>query len=399
MNINTLKDLNILGQRVIVRCDFNVPLNQGEVENDKRLRASLSTIQHLIQNKAKIILMSHLGRPKGKIVEDLKMAPVAKKLSSLLNVSVSYVQACIGDEVFQKVEALEEGQILLLENLRFYAEEEENDIVFAEKLATLADVYINDAFGTAHRAHASTEGIANFFDEDARGIGTLIEKELQFLGSAVEMSQKPFVAIIGGAKISSKIDVIESLAKKVDKLIIGGGMAYTFLKSQGLEIGDSLCEDDKLDLAVDLLKRFANKIVLPKDAQATAHFDFAQRKMKPLEVVRITEIPQGKECVDIGPQTQKFFSEIVGQAKTVFWNGPMGVFEVPESSQGTFEVAKALVIATQNGATTIVGGGDSAAAVEQAGIAEQISHVSTGGGASLEFLEGKKLPGIEILKK
>ncbi len=395
--IKTIEDLSLNKKTVIVRTDFNVPINNGQVENDKRLRESLPTIQYLVKQGAKIVLMSHLGRPNGEVVESMRMTPIAESLSKLLGQTVKTVQACIGIGAEKTIKSLEFGEVLLLENLRFYPEETQNETSFAQSLSKLATVYINDAFGTAHRAHASTAGIASFFEE--KGIGFLMKKELNFLGDSLKKPKRPFVAIIGGAKITDKIEVIEVLLDKVDYLIIGGGMAYTFLKSQGLEIGKSLCEDERLKVASALLKKAEGKIVLPVDAQATAEFNFKNRTMAPLEIVDIQQIPVDKECVDIGPKTQQIYFDLIQDAKTVIWNGPMGVFEVEESSKGTFKVADGLVDATKKGAITIVGGGDSVAAVEQAGVADQLSHVSTGGGASLEFLEGKKLPGVEALKE
>lgn len=389
-----IEDLQVAGKRVIVRVDFNVPLKDGKVENDKRLRESLATIRHLVKSKAKTVLMSHLGRPKG-VTESLRMAPVAQALSRLLDIPVKSSTACVGPEAEQAVAALKDGEVLLLENLRFHAEEEGNDPAFAKQLASLADYYVNDAFGTAHRAHASTEGITRFVSKSAAGY--LMKKELDFLGTSLDKPKRPFVSIIGGAKISGKIDVVEALLPKVDKLLIGGGMAYTFLKAMGLEVGKSLCELDKVELAKSLLARGEGKIQLPIDYMVTDSFDFKGRKIGSLKAVDQNGIPKDMESVDIGPKSAQLFSSIIAGAKTVVWNGPMGVFEIPETAKGTFEVAKALVAATASGAVTIIGGGDSAAAIEQLGLAEKVSHVSTGGGASLEFLEGKTLPGVAAL--
>ncbi|MBF0432006.1 MAG: phosphoglycerate kinase [Fibrobacteria bacterium] len=390
-----IEDLELQDKKVITRVDFNVPLRDGNVDNDKRLRASLPTIKYLVQNGAKVILMSHLGRPKGQVVETMSMAPVAKALGELLGQEVKFVPACIGADVQNAASALKAGEVLLLENLRFHKEETDNDAGFAKELASLADLYVNDAFGTAHRAHASTEGITKNFSQCA--CGYLIKKELDFLGGALNEPKKPFVAIIGGAKISGKIDVIEALLSKVDKLIIGGGMTYTFFKAMGLEIGNSLCEDDKVPLAKSLLEKAGDKIQLPVDSQITTKLDFANRTVEPLETVSRDGIKPGTESVDIGPETITLFSNIIKEAKTLVWNGPMGVFEIAETAKGTFSVAEALAEATKNGGVSIIGGGDSASAIEKAGLADKVSHVSTGGGASLEFLEGKKLPGVEAL--
>ena len=386
--------LGVKGKRVITRVDFNVPLKDGKVESDKRLRESLPTIRFLIKSGAKTILMSHLGRPKG-VTESLRMAPVAKALSLLLDKTVQTVSDCVGPEVIAAVAAMKEGDVLLLENLRFHAEEEANEVEFAKSLAALADIYVNDAFGSAHRAHASAEGITHFISKNVAGY--LMKKELDFLGGALDQPKRPFVSIIGGAKISGKIDVIEALLPKVDKLLIGGGMAYTFLKALGFEIGKSLVENDKIELAKALLARGGDKIQLPVDYMVTDMLDFKGRKLGSLKAVSRDGIPADMESVDIGPKSAELFSSIVKGAKTVVWNGPMGVFEIKESAAGTFAVAQALVEATTKGAVTIIGGGDSAAAIEQLGLADQVSHVSTGGGASLEFLEGKVLPGVNAL--
>ncbi|MFC1584768.1 phosphoglycerate kinase [Fibrobacterota bacterium] len=390
-----IEDLELRGKKVITRVDFNVPLEGGKVDNDKRLRASLPTIKYLMDQGAKIILMSHLGRPKGQVVEEMRMAPVAEALGALLGREVKNTTDCVGEEVKTVVGSLGEGEILLLENLRFHKAETENDPGFAQDLASLADIYINDAFGTAHRAHASTEGITRFFSQCA--CGYLIKKEIEFLGEALNDPQKPFVAIIGGAKISGKIDVMEALLAKVDTLLIGGGMAYTFSKAQGLEIGKSLFEPDKLELAGKLLERSGGKIRLPVDSVVTDELDVKGRTVGSLETVPQDQIPAGAYAVDIGPQTIEQFSGVIEQAKTLVWNGPMGVFEIGETAKGTYEIANALVRATAQGAASIIGGGDSASAIEKGGLADKVTHVSTGGGASLEFLEGKKLPGIEAL--
>ncbi len=388
------KGPGLKGKRVITRVDFNVPIKDGQVESEKRLVESLPTLKFLIAAGAKTILVSHLGRPKG-VTESLRLAPVAKVLSRLLGRNVQTVSDCIGPEVEKAVAALQDGDVLLLENLRFHTEEEGNDAGFAKQLAALAEIYVNDAFGSAHRAHASTEGITHFLPISAAGF--LMKKELDFLGAALDQPKRPFVSIIGGAKISGKIDVIEALLPKVDKLLIGGGMAYTFLKAMGFEIGKSLVENDKIDLAKALLARGGDKIQLPVDFMVTDMLDFKGRKLGTLQAVPREGIPATMESVDIGPKSAELFSTIVKSAKTVVWNGPMGVFEIKESAAGTFAVANALVAATSQGAITIIGGGDSAAAIEQLGLAEKVSHVSTGGGASLEFLEGKVLPGVHGL--
>jgi len=390
-----IEQLELLGKTVITRVDFNVPLQDGIIGSDKRLRASLPTIEYLKSKGAKVILMSHLGRPKGQVVESMRMAPVAKALSQLLGSEVKYVDECVGEKVKAVAQSLQEGDVLLLENLRFHPEEEGNEASFSKQLADLAEIYVNDAFGTAHRAHASTQGITQYFEQNA--CGYLMKKELDFLGTTLENPKRPFVAITGGAKISGKIDVIEALLNKVDKLIVGGGMTYTFLKSKGLEIGKSLCEDDKIPMAGALMDKSGDKLQLPIDLKVTDHFDFASLTMDPVRSVGLENIPKNSESVDIGPESIKLFTDIITNAKTILWNGPMGVFEVEAASEGTFAIARALAEATANGAITIIGGGDSAAAIEKAGLADKVTHVSTGGGASLEFLEGKKLPGVEAL--
>lgn len=395
MNKLFVEDLDVQGKKVICRVDFNVPINQGKVDNDKRLRASLPTIQYLKENKAKIILMSHLGRPKGKVVDSMRMAPVAEALGGLLGCEVKTVGDCVGSEAKAAADKLQEGEILLLENLRFHAEETDGDENFAKELASLADLYVNDAFGTAHRAHASTAVITQFFNQNA--CGYLLKKEIDFLHGALTEPKKPFVAIIGGAKISGKIDVIEALLPRVDYLLIGGAMAYSFFKAQGFEIGKSLYEEDKVELAGSLLKKAGDKLKLPVDNLCTDEFDYDGRKLGSTKYYPSNQIPADLEGVDIGPETVKIYSDIISKAKTVVWNGPMGVFEIDESAKGTFAVADALVKATSAGAISIIGGGDSASAIEKAGLEDKVSHVSTGGGASLEFLEGKELPGVTAL--
>ncbi len=396
MNKLFIEDLSVAGKKVIVRVDFNVPLAGGKVDNDKRLVASLPTITYLVDQGAKVILMSHLGRPNGQVNEEMRMAPVAARLGELLGKPVQATLDCIGDEVKAAVAGLQDGEVLLLENLRFHPEEEANDPGFCQELAALADVYVNDAFGTAHRAHASTEGITKYLDQCASGY--LMKKELDFLGGALSDPKQPFVAIIGGAKISGKIDVVEALLPKVSKLIIGGGMAFTFFKAQGLEIGNSLLEEDKIELAKELMVKAGDKMMLPVDCVISDKFDFKQRIVGDTKVVAKDAIPAGMEALDIGPETAKQYAEVIRGAKTVVWNGPMGVFEVDSTAKGTFAVAEALAEATEkNGAVTVIGGGDSASAIKKAKLNDKVSHVSTGGGASLEFLEGKQLPGVVAL--
>src|SRR5690606_17991799 len=402
-----VEDLDLKGKRVLVRVDFNVPVKDGVVESDKRLRESLPTLNHVLAQGGSLVLMSHLGRPDGKRVEKHSLKPVAARLQELMGRPVRFIDDCVGPEVEAAAAALQPGEILVLENLRFHLAEEgkvkakdgtvtkatEEDVAaFRASLSKLGDVFVNDAFGTAHRAHSSVVGV-----NLVRASGYLLKKELDFLGDSLENPKRPFVSIIGGAKISGKIDVIEALLPKVDKLIIGGGMAYTFLKAQGLEVGKSLVENDRVEMAKDLLARGAGKIELPVDFMVTDNLDFGARTLGSLDAVPRDGIPADRESVDIGPETRRKYADIITGAKTVVWNGPMGVFEIEAASKGTFAVAQALVDATAKGATTIIGGGDSAAAIEQAGLEKQVSHVSTGGGASLEFLEGKALPGVTAL--
>jgi phosphoglycerate kinase len=390
-----VEDLDTAGKRVIMRVDFNVPLKDGKVESDKRLKESLPTIEYLRKKGAKVILMSHLGRPDGKRVPDMSLRPVADALSALLGAPVAFADDCVGPAAEKAVAALQPGGVLLLENLRFHAEEEENDPAFAKQLAALADVYVNDAFGSAHRAHASTEGITKFVPQAASGY--LMKKELDYLGDALGNPKRPFVAIIGGSKVSGKIDVIKNLLPRVDKLLIGGGMTYTFLKAQGLEIGKSIVENDKLDLARSLLAEAGGKLVLGTDCVVTDKLDFKGRTVGATKVVAKNAIPADWEAVDIGPETVAAFTQTILGAKTIVWNGPVGVFEIDATAKGTIAIAEALAKATAAGATTIIGGGDSASAVKKAGVASKVSHVSTGGGASLEYLEGKVLPGVAAL--
>jgi len=388
MNKKTVRDIAWAGKRALVRCDFNVPLDdKGRITDDIRIRAALPTIEYLHEQGAAVVLCSHLGRPRGKVAEDMRLTPVAARLSELLGGAVQKAEDCVGPEVEQAAKALRPGEVLLLENLRFHAEEEKNDPAFAKQLAALGDVYVNDAFGTAHRAHASTVGVADYLPAVA---GFLMEKELEFLGSAVENPKRPFVAILGGAKISDKIGVIENLLSKADSLLIGGGMANTFLKAKGYEMGDSLVEEGSLDTARELMAKAGSKLLIPTDVVVADAFSADARK----KTVPADSVEPGWRVLDIGPKTVSLFSKQVKDAATVVWNGPMGVFEMAPFAEGTFAVARALA---DSGAISIIGGGDSAAAVEQAGLADKITHVSTGGGASLEFLEGLELPGVAAL--
>ncbi len=392
MNKMTVKDLDIQGKKVIIRVDFNVPLDKNlTITDDRRIQASLPTIKYVLENgAAKVILMSHLGRPKGEGPEDeFRLTPVGIRLQELLGQPVLKLDDCIGDDVKSKIENAQE-KVVLLENLRFYKQEKKNDPEFAKSLASLADVYVDDAFGTAHRAHASVAGITEYLPS---GAGFLLEKEIKYLGGAVTNPRKPFVVILGGAKVSDKITLVENLLKKADSILIGGGMAYTFLKSQGKNVGNSKLEPDKVEIAGELLKKAKEvgvNIVLTTDFLVVEDYD------KPETRKIVTDIPDGWESLDIGPETRKNFKEVLSTAKTIVWNGPVGVFEVDEYAEGTKEIAE--YIATLKDVTSIVGGGDSAAAVSKFNVEDAMTHISTGGGASLEFLEGKELPGIAALK-
>jgi len=394
MNKKTIDQVELKGKRVLVRVDFNVPLEDGKVTDDNRIRESLPTIKKIIASGGKCILMSHLGRPKGKRAMEFSLGPAAQRLSELLKQPVIMATECVGEEIEKATKRMDPGQVMLLENLRFHPEEEKNDPDFAQQLAKLGDLYVNDAFGSAHRAHASTEGITKFLKPAVAGY--LMKKELDYLGRALAEPARPFVAVLGGSKISGKIDVIENLLGKVDSILIGGGMAYTFFKAMGEEIGNSIVELDKVDLAHSLIKRAATssaKLVLPTDSRVAEELKAGVKT----EVRSNRQLRENDTAGDIGPQTEKDYAEIIRKAKTVVWNGPMGVFEIAEFGHGTQAVAEALVEATRGGAVTVVGGGDSAAAMKKFGIEDKVSHVSTGGGASLEFLEGKELPGVVAL--
>jgi triosephosphate isomerase len=391
LNKKTIEDIEVNGLKVIARVDFNVPIDEnGKITDDKRIRGALPTIRYLIKNNAKTILVSHLGRPKEGFEPEFSLKPVAERLSKLLGQDVIMAKDVIGEDAFSKAEALKEGEVMLLENVRYHKEEKENDPAFAEKLASMADIFVNDAFGTAHRAHASTAGLADYLPAVC---GFLIQKEIDFMGKVLKNPEKPFVAILGGAKVSDKIGVIENLINKVDTLIIGGGMAYTFLKAQGFEVGTSLCEEDKIPLAKELMKKAEKMkvdLLLPIGSIVTKEFkNDTEYKYVPSDAM-----PEGWMGVDIGSQTIRLYSNAIKKAKTIVWNGPMGVFEFENFAKGTEEIARAVSLAD---AVSIIGGGDSAAAIELLGYADKVSHISTGGGAALEFLEGKILPGIDVL--
>ena len=395
MNKLTINDIDLKNKKVLVRVDFNVPLDDNlSITDDIRITSSLPTIKKIVSDGGMAILMSHLGRPKGKPNPKYSLKPCADRLSQLLGKEVKLAPDCIGDQVKTLVNAMKPGDVLLLENLRFHEEEEKNNPEFAKQLAELGDVYVNDAFGSAHRAHASTEGLTKFISVSAAGY--LMQKELDYLGGAIENPKRPYLAILGGAKISGKIDVIMNLFSKVDSMIIGGGMAYTFYKAEGKEIGTSLLEAEKIDVAKQVLEKAKTskmKLIFPVDVVVAKEFN----NDSPSEVVSIDKMPSDKMGLDIGPESIKLFKEEILKSKTIVWNGPMGVFEMDNFAKGTDAVAEALVEATGKGAITVIGGGDSAAAIAKAGLADKVSHVSTGGGASLEFLEGKILPGVAAL--
>lgn len=394
--VANLTEADLAGKRVLVRVDFNVPMDKatGAISDDTRIRAALPTIEDLIKKGAKVILCSHMGRPDGQVKENLRLTPVAKRLSELLGQEVIMCPDSIGEGVTAAISQMSNGQVALLENLRFHGEEEANDPDFAKKLAANADLYVNDAFGTAHRAHASTEGVTHYLSPSVAGY--LIEKELNYLQAAIETPQRPLAAIIGGSKVSSKIGVIETLLEKCDKLLIGGGMIFTFYKARGLSVGKSLVEEDKLELAKSLEAKAKEKgveFLLPTDVVLADKFD----KDAESQIVKVENIPDGWMGLDIGPESVKVFQEALSNCKSVLWNGPMGVFEFDKFAAGTDAIAHTLADLTATGTTTIIGGGDSVAAVEKVGVAEKMSHISTGGGASLELLEGKVLPGIAAL--
>jgi len=395
MNKKMIDDIELKGKRVLVRVDFNVPLDENlNITDDIRITSALPTIKKIMAEGGKVILMSHLGRPKGQPNPKYSLKPAAVRLSELLGVEVKMASDCVGEEVKSLVNGLKDGEVCLLENLRYHAEEEKNVPEFAAQLAELGDVYVNDAFGSAHRAHASTEGVTKYITTCVSGY--LMKKELDYLGNAVANPKRPFTAILGGAKISGKIDVINNLVSKVDNLIIGGGMAYTFYKAMGHEVGTSLLEAEKVDLAKEILESVPKSgvnFMLPKDVVVAPEFN----NDSPSEVVGIDGIPADKMGLDIGPATIEAFKKVILESKTILWNGPMGVFEMDNFAKGTNAIAMALVEATENGAITIIGGGDSASAIKKAGVEDKVTHVSTGGGASLEFLEGKVLPGVDAL--
>lgn len=392
MNKQSVRDINVSGKKVFVRVDFNVPLQDGAITDDTRIRETLPTIRYLIEQGARIILASHLGRPKGKVVEEMRLAPAGERLAELLGKPVKLAKEAIGSDVQALVDGLSDGEILLLENVRFYEGEEKNDPELAKAFASLADIYVNDAFGAAHRAHASTEGIAHYIPAVS---GLLMEKELEVLGKALHTPDRPFTAIIGGAKVKDKIDVIDNLMNIADNIIIGGGLAYTFLKARGYEIGKSLVDNEKLDLALSFIEKAKAKgvnFLMPVDIVVTDDFSADANT----NIVDIDGIPADWEGIDIGPKTRELFASTIRESKLVVWNGPMGVFEIEPFSHGTRAVAEACA---ETSAYTIIGGGDSAAAVEKFQLADKMDHISTGGGASLEFMEGKALPGVVALNE
>jgi phosphoglycerate kinase len=396
MTLQDLDDARVRGKRVLVRVDYNVPLDERQqVADDTRIRATLPTLEWLTTRGARVVLLSHLGRPKGKRNPEMSLRPAAQRLAELVPGKVDFVGESTGEQAVEATRELKDGEILLLENTRFHAGEEKNDADLSRAFAELGDLFVNDAFGAAHRAHSSTAGVAQVIRE--RGgvavAGLLMQKELEYLGRALETPRRPFVAILGGAKISGKIDVIESLLPKVDRLLIGGAMANTFFRAMGLETGSSLVEEDRIPMARTLLERAGDALVLPVDLVVAERMEAGA----PTRIVARDAIPAGFSALDVGPETVKRYASFISEAGTVLWNGPMGVFEIPEFRNGTEGVARALTEATGRGATTVVGGGDSAAAIAELGLSDQVSHVSTGGGASLEFLEGKTLPGVELL--
>lgn len=398
----TVKDIDVRGKKVLVRVDYNVPLDdKQQITNDKRIVATLPTIQYLLEQNAAVILMSHLGRPKGKVVPAMSLKPAAQRLSELLKKPVGMAPDCVGPAVTQMAAALKPGELLLLENLRFHPEEEQNDDTFAAALASLGEVFVQDAFGTVHRAHASTAGIVKHLKNAVAGF--LVEKELKFLGEALNNPHRPFLAILGGAKVSDKISVIENLLGKVDALVIGGAMAYTFLKAQGVETGKSLVETDKVALAASLIAKAKARnvtLIIPSDNTIVDTVDFATMTIPAGAVVKVTDgpaVPAGFMGVDVGPKTLAAIAPLVLAAKTIVWNGPLGIFEIDQFAKGTVEIARLVAQATEKGAVSVIGGGDSVSAVKKAGVDKKVTHISTGGGASLEFLEGKELPGIAAL--
>ncbi|MFN2493732.1 MAG: phosphoglycerate kinase [Pyrinomonadaceae bacterium] len=395
----SIKDLDLKGKRLFVRVDFNVPIKEGKVEDDNRIRGALPTVQHAIEQQARVILASHLGRPKGERVEKYSLSPVAGHLSGLINRQVAFAEDCIGEETKSKVETMNDGDVLLLENLRFHKEEEKNDEGFAQQLADLCDLYVNDAFGAAHRAHASTAGITKFVSKAAAGL--LLQKELDYLGRVITHPEHPFVAILGGAKVSDKIPVINALIdRKVDKILIGGAMAYTFFKAEGFTVGKSLVENDMLKTALEIKKRAETEgveLLLPTDHQVVDSYEPIKGNKIVAKTIPIEFTNAGHAGMDIGVETVSHFSNALKDARTIIWNGPMGVFEEPPFNEGTIGIAHAVAEAADRGATVIVGGGDSVSAVTQAGVADRITHISTGGGATLEFLAGEELPGVAAL--
>ena len=395
LNKKTIEDIDVAGKKVLVRCDFNVPLKDGVITSDKRIVSSLPTIKYLLDHNAKVILCSHLGRPKGEVNPEFSLAPVAKRLSELLGKEVKMASDVVGENAQALAASLQNGEAMLLENVRFEKGETKNDPELSKKFAALADIFVNDAFGSAHRAHCSTTGVADYLPAVC---GYLIQKEISVMGTALADPKRPFVAILGGAKVSDKIGVITNLIDKVDTLIIGGGMAYTFIKAQGYEVGKSLCDDSKLDYCKEMMAKAQEKgvkLLLPVDTACVENFPDPIDAPVETTVVPVTAIPADMEGCDIGPETMKLFADAVKASKTVVWNGPMGVFENPTLAAGTLAVAKAMA---ESDATTVIGGGDSAAAVQQMGLGDKMTHISTGGGASLEYLEGKELPGIAVIQ-